>query len=496
MPQQITVEDVPEATPEVKVDDVVIDVKSTKNAADVLGMAQTLGGRFAHQVAAARNNLDEALTSSPKYSGSIGSSSSSTPAVQADPAISKAIKGLQDLGQRMAPFWRQLKFAPLSAMEFFGSPANEWEDQNKAAEAKANTCFHLAQQLWDCWLRKHAALTLAESLYSSLLADSRRIGVLTAELKVIEELSKPTEAELADPEAEASAIQALKQEALYMCTKDIEAYAQEAVSAFEERTRHYPCGQTSAETGYLTIARTEDQVGQVVKAFKARVAEECTEALSQVRELVLAPSFEVLTASLERRVAFWEAEIEENWAQWSRHSGLYHESCQAAAEVWAQLRHEVAVLRSWIDVEARSTPQRNTGPVVFLLPVIDPEAVRQARLWEGVNDALVEVATVTALLGAWTEFHHLRGDGEVLSEAQELLESVMTTLDTCFDLRFAGSEAVKSALAAHPMWQHVQAAAEASAKERGLSEPWWLSTSSPARVAEPAVEGAQMPNTL
>mmetsp|Transcript_106776 Transcript_106776/g.340954 ORF Transcript_106776/g.340954 Transcript_106776/m.340954 type:complete len:177 (-) Transcript_106776:102-632(-) len=90
-----------------------------------------------------------------------------------------------------------------------------------------------------------------------------------------------------------------------------------------------------------------------------------------------------------------------------------------------------------------------------------------------------------------TRYHHLRGDGEVLKEARELLNTLLEALDSRFDpSRYAGSEAATSALAMDETWCLVAPLAERSWQLRQVqdggplcpsevsvpsegSHPWW-----------------------
>jgi len=242
------------------------------------------------------------------------------------------------------------------------------------------------------------------------------------------------------------------QEALEVCCQSIEAQATEAKSAIRERVKHYPCGRVCEITGHLRIARAQDEIEEVLQAFEDRVAVETREALTQAVEIAVVPSASALADVLARRLAFWEAEIEDSWSHWSAQASVFHDACRGAAEAWQQLRESAEALVEKL-ADSSCMPPEETPPIVYLVPFLDIRAVQRHRRWDDAHEALVKAAVCVALLGAWTEYHNLRGDGEVLREARDLLYSLLDALDTRFDpARYAGSEAVRSGLAADETW--------------------------------------------
>jgi len=411
---------------------------------------------------------------------------------------------------------RQLKFAPLSIVELFG--AEPWETARDGATPVASVGAS-AQRCWELWQQKHAALTASEQMYASLLQDSRRAGRLTAELRAVEALLRPCDggstSSTARPEQdsptpaqeqdekgqEEGEEQAEKQQdtpatmttdeqrhqAMAACCEAMETQAKEAVAAFKERVGHYPCGTTSPLTGLLRIARLEVEVQRVLGAFEAAVAEETQEAMTQAVEIALAPSLGALTAAISKRLAFWEAEIEENWVLWSRQASLFHEACEGAAQAWSQLTCSVEAILAWLD--AAPAPQE-VPPIVYLMPLLDMKAMQQHRRWDDLHEALVEVAVVLATIGAWAEYHGLRGDGLVLQQARDLFRAVIVALD---DPRFGssvngkGSEAVRAGLAASAAWCLVVPEMEAGSR---CAKPWWSPSAWPSHCAQPPGESS------
>eukprot|EP00913_Durusdinium_trenchii_P031266 g29273.t1 len=214
---------------------------------------------------------------------------------------------------------------------------------------------------------KHVALTSAERLYLALLADSRRLNALLAELSA------------AGPPAG-------RAEALQKCQAQIQTQAKDAIDAFKERAKDYPCGWPHPKTDLLRIARTPEDLQSICEGFEASVLEQEKELLAQVEELLVA----------DPRMAFWEGQIEENWSQWSNQSSRFHEAQAGAVECWEQLRGKAYIMLA----QQEASPQS-----------------REAQT-EAVHKVFVEVACGLALLGAWASFHHLRAIEELLWENQ------------------------------------------------------------------------------
>ncbi|CAE8581794.1 unnamed protein product [Polarella glacialis] len=432
-------------------------------AAAAAERAQRLGSHLAVRVTAARNDLDQAFKPTAAASSScrfdIGS------------PIRGAYWGVQQLSQKASPYFGKLKFAPLTVMELFGV---SWERRESAETASGASSLARRRKLWR---RKHAALTAAEGLYATLLADSRRTAALAAELCAVEALVRL--------EAEKAVVDwtTARQETLRTCSASIESQAAEAVSGFRERAKAYPCGWQSPLTGLLRISRSSEELDSILSSFEEQVFEERKELLTQVLELVLAPDLRTLTASLSRRVAFWEAEIEDNWSQWSDQSGNFHDACDAAAECWIRLQADAKQLIAWAEDMARSDPLVDAAPIVYLVPVLDPDVVRQHRKWEELHDSLVDIASVLSLLGAWASFHNLKGDGLILDEAKDLLLSILSCLDTSFGPRFQGSEAIRTSLASNSFWSLVASFQEDAPESGGppSAGPWWSPKTWPSR---------------
>merc|ERR1719487_591187 len=88
-----------------------------------------------------------------------------------------------------------------------------------------------------------------------------------------------------------------------------------------------------------------------------------------------------------------------------------------------------------------------------MIPLLDMDNMQLHKRWDELHEVLVETALVVALLGAWTHHHNLRGDGEILQQAKDLLWKVVEALDIHFDsCRFPGSDAVRTSLAANGTW--------------------------------------------
>ncbi|CAK9024111.1 Hypothetical protein SCF082_LOCUS16477 [Durusdinium trenchii] len=295
----------------------------------------------------------------------------------------------------------------------------------------------LSRQLWSHWRAKHVALTSAERLYLALLADSRRLNALLAELSAVQGLADSAAPEEAGPPAG-------RAEALQKCQAQIQTQAKDAIDAFKERAKDYPCGWPHPKTDLLRIARTPEDLQSICEGFEASVLEQEKELLAQVEELLVADP-RTLTSSLSRRVAFWEGQIEENWSQWSNQSSRFHEAQAGAVECWEQLRGKAYIMLA----QQEASPQS-----------------REAQT-EAVHKVFVEVACGLALLGAWASFHHLRGDGRILPELRDLLHSIITCLDIHFS-GYQGRRAIEELLWENQSWRLVQAQPDI-----GRSESWW-----------------------
>eukprot|EP00929_Paragymnodinium_shiwhaense_P106726 TRINITY_DN72328_c0_g2_i1.p1 TRINITY_DN72328_c0_g2~~TRINITY_DN72328_c0_g2_i1.p1 ORF type:complete len:625 (+),score=134.76 TRINITY_DN72328_c0_g2_i1:95-1969(+) len=458
---------------------------ASERLAMALRTAHRLGGRLSERVGAAQESLNDALTQVGAFDAVSDASS----------PLSRARRACEEGGQTAAPLLRKLKYAPLNAVELIGhASAATFQGQSVAKSscaapssgrrltaATAADCVskvaQLARRCWALWLQRHEALTASERLYASLLSDARRTAALTAEMSAVEallraEATAPAAAGGTDATGDDSSA---RQEALAACDAAIRRTAEEAVSAFQERVRYYPCGRPCPETGYLQIARLDDDSSEVVKAFEARVGSEAEDLSAQAQELVVAPSLCVLAQALERRLRFWESEIEENWDVWSKQANVFHDTCRDSSDVWVQLCEGVESLCTYAE-ENRCPSPEETPPIVYIMPFLDLQAVKQRRVWEDMHDALVDVAVAISLLGAWTDYHHLQGDGEVLGQAQSMMELVLRVLQKRFSRHHAGLEAVKVGLETTPTWPFIAPLAEAHARARGRDACWWSPT--------------------
>lgn len=440
--------------------------------------ARSLGWRVAERVVWAGGELNEAFQF---FDSTPNEATESTPS-----RLSSLTSPWSVVQEEAKPVLRELRFAPLSlttgAMELL-SPASasgspECNAQDMHSRSCSSSAAHrwqelgaLSQECWRRWRQKHAALTASEGLYASLLADSRRTSTLTAELSAVEVLLKEADDAHDVTAATSSSFSACSREkSMSTCRAAVEARATEAVQGFRERIRNYPCGRACTLTKHFRIARSSEEIDAVTRAFEARVAQETEEALSQAMEIVVAPNLQTLAESLARRVEFWEREIEDNWALWTAQSTIFHEACEGVGETWSDLQDIVLQLLAWIREDAEA-PSSSTPPIVFLLPFLDMKDVQHHRLWEDLHAVLVEVAAMVTLLGAWTDYHNLRGDGQTSQQAQVLLLAILRCFDMTFDESFRGREAIIATLAADPSWCLVADAAEAAAPEE--CPPWW-----------------------
>lgn len=367
------------------------------DAAAAAERAQQMAIHLAEMLVFARTDLDTALTPG-----------------------AHVVRGIREVGYRATQVFQRLRSTTLEFLSLEGSSSN--------AEL-----LDLSRQLWQSWHAKHEALTAAERLYSTLLSESRRVGALTAELSCVTSLVD----EEGDAAQSSGPCQVSGTAALERCQAQIRAQAAEAIQAFKDRAKDYPCGSPHPQTGLLRIARTEEDLRSICEAFSASVLEQETELLTQVEELAVTTELRTLTSSLSRRVAFWEGQIEENWSQWSFQSGRFHEAQTGAVECWEQLRTKAQSL------------------------------LEQAQPCDATHKVLLEVACTLALLGAWANFHNLRGDGHVLMEFRELLQSILVCLDTHF-AAYKGRGAVKQQLLDNDSWQLMQVPLESPGRDA-----WW-----------------------
>lgn len=361
------------------------------DAAAAAERAQQIAIHLAEMLVFARTDLDTALTPG-----------------------AHVVRGIREVGYRATQVFQRLRSTTLEFLSLEGSSSH--------AEV-----LDLSRQLWQSWQAKHQALTAAERLYSTLLSESRRVGALTAELSCV--------TSLVDEDGDAG-----RRVALERCQAQIRTQASEAIQAFTDRAKDYPCGSPHPQTGLLRIARSEEDLHSICEAFSASVLEQETELLAQVEELAVTTELRTLTSSLSRRVVFWEGQIEENWSQWSLQSGRFHEAQTGAVECWEELRSKA-------------------------------QSLLQAQLCDAsVHKVLVEVACTLALLGAWANFHNLRGDGHVLLEFRELLQSIQVCLDTHFPAYKAseGRGALTEQLLKNESWQLMQVPAESPGRDA-----WW-----------------------
>jgi len=303
----------------------------------------------------------------------------------------------------------------------------------------------LAWRWWDLWQRKHEALTEAERLYAAILTDARRTNVLLAELVEVEALSSKEEA--SSPRGASQRREA----AVSRCQAALEGRAMEAVEAYRERAKAYPCGSVSPNTGRLRLARTPEEVEEIVGAFKAVVAQETRLTVRQMDEILLAREPKNLVASISRRLDFWDRQIEENWTLWSEHSTIFHDACADSSESWVELSGMVEELLAWAEA-GFGNAQRQTPPILYLMPFLDLEAVHMRQQLEALHDALVEVALVVVLLVAWSDHHNLEGDGQVFQQARELFHMILAVFSVYFDGR-PGATAVQARLLLDPIWR-------------------------------------------
>merc|ERR1712136_294483 len=87
--------------------------------------------------------------------------------------------------------------------------------------------------------------------------------------------------------------------------------------------------------------------------------------------------------------------------------------------------------------------------------------------WEQVHQVLATAAEVLALLGAWTDYHNLRGDGLALTQAADLFRDILGVLEKRFD----GTRVVRKRLERNSSWRVVAPAAEAAASRGAML--WW-----------------------
>ena len=364
------------------------------DAASAATRAQHMAVNLADMLVFARTDLDTALT----------------PATH-------VVRGIREVGHRASQVFQRLRSSTLEFLSLEG-PSSEAE------------LLGLSRHLWYCWHGKHEALTAAEHMYSTLLSESRRLGALTAELSVVTALLDAQEVQCGG-------------QALERCQKQIRSQAAEAIQAFKERSKDYPCGCPHPRTGLLRIARTEEDLHSICEAFAVSVVEQENELLAQVEELsVVSAEPRTLISSLSRRVAFWEGQIEENWSQWSLQSGRFHEAQTGAVECWEKLRSKASGM------------------------LAQAESLGEAQS-DALYKVLVEVARTLSLLGAWASFHNLRGDGHVLMDVRDLFHSILRCFQTHFT-SYQGCEAVKQQLLDNDFWQLIQVPLESPGREA-----WW-----------------------
>lgn len=280
-------------------------------------------------------------------------------------------------------------------------------------------------------------------------------------------------------------------EAMEACLAELEAQRSQAVASLEERATHYALGgQVASTSGSMKrLAASDAERRCAMQRYRELASDVVEEAQAEVRAFMLGPAGsetsdcdvwrEQLGAALERRLAFWNGELEETWEAWREATARMHDAGHDAICAW----REVAGI---LEIACKHFEGRQEkGCIAMLQPELESALVTFAAC-----SLEVELINSLGLSGLSSSQEELHFDRFSLDMRLEVLVSVLELLHHLGLLHQVGEEILSSSAAEDTLPNAASrlpegpAVTDASVQSPSMSTPTSLAATSMARKLE------------
>mmetsp|Transcript_6168 Transcript_6168/g.11395 ORF Transcript_6168/g.11395 Transcript_6168/m.11395 type:complete len:527 (+) Transcript_6168:50-1630(+) len=198
-------------------------------------------------------------------------------------------------------------------------------------------------------VRRRRNLTAADHFYRDLMVYQWRLNALEVQVRAVNAAIQCSETEpdveLA-PDADGAPLPVSS--VLGDCLSELEQQQAIAVAAFNERASHYALGAPS-DTGCLKrFAASKLERQAAINSYHGLATDTFSEVMREARAFAqVNPQKQVLQqllVTLERRVAFWQNQLEETWAAWHDVTAEMHRSGDDVMAIWKKMIRDLKVV--------------------------------------------------------------------------------------------------------------------------------------------------------
>eukprot|EP00930_Biecheleria_cincta_P033405 TRINITY_DN23137_c0_g1_i1.p1 TRINITY_DN23137_c0_g1~~TRINITY_DN23137_c0_g1_i1.p1 ORF type:complete len:631 (-),score=158.91 TRINITY_DN23137_c0_g1_i1:45-1937(-) len=184
---------------------------------------------------------------------------------------------------------------------------------------------------------RRQSLAAVDRFYRALMVCQWRLEGIEAQSRAVQLRLKGTAKCMTDKEA------------MEACLLQLEAQRSQAVASLEERATHYALGgQVASSSGSMKrLAASDAERRCAMQRYRQLASDVFEEAQAEVRAFMLGPAGsetsdrdvwrEQLSAALERRLAFWNGELEETWEAWREATARMHNAGHDAICAWREV---------------------------------------------------------------------------------------------------------------------------------------------------------------
>eukprot|EP00931_Biecheleriopsis_adriatica_P043537 TRINITY_DN24892_c0_g1_i1.p1 TRINITY_DN24892_c0_g1~~TRINITY_DN24892_c0_g1_i1.p1 ORF type:complete len:573 (+),score=141.77 TRINITY_DN24892_c0_g1_i1:35-1720(+) len=234
---------------------------------------------------------------------------------------------------------------------------------------------------------RRECLAAVDRFYRDLMTCQWRIDAIEARRGAVRAALKERGSDAGD-----QADQALLAESAEACLIELVAQQEAAVSALEERASHYALGvQEAGRSGRLKrYATSETERQSALGVYRQLAVEVFQEACAEVRAVMGVPiskeGLQRLGDTLDRRLAFWDGELEETWSGWHEATSRMHDAGLETLRAWREVAEVLEAACQYFEQlqdggeEVVAQPELQSALVTFAARSLEVELINSLGL--------------------------------------------------------------------------------------------------------------------